>query len=58
MLAGGGAGKPKSGRHIKYNGLPLSNLHLATLDMMQIPTEGFMDPKYSDATGELDHLSM
>jgi len=58
LLAGGGAGQIKSGRHIRYNGLPLSNLHLATLDMMKVPTEGFLDNKYSDATGKLEHLSI
>ena len=58
VLAGGGAGQIKGGRHIKYAGLPLSNLHLAILDMVKVPTEGYVDSKYSDATGKLEHLSI
>ena len=58
VLAGGGAGQIKSGRHIRYNGLPLSNLHLSVLDMMKVPAEGFLDSKNSDATGKLEHLSL
>jgi len=38
--------------------LPFSNLHLAVLDMLKVPTEGYLDPKYSDATGKLEHLSI
>jgi hypothetical protein len=57
-LVGGGAGQIKGGRHIKYAGLPLSNLHLAILDMLKVPTEGYLDSKYSDATGKLEHLSL
>jgi hypothetical protein len=37
----------------------MSNLHLTVLDMAGIPdVEGFLDPKWSDATGTLDVLSM
>jgi hypothetical protein len=58
VLVGGGASQIKGGRHIRYAGLPFSNLHLSILDMMKVPTEGFLDPKYSDATGKLEHLSL
>ena len=58
VLAGGGAGQIKGGRHIRYQGDPFSNLHLAILDMLKVPTEGYLDPKYSDATGKLEHLSI
>ncbi len=55
-LAGGGAGKIKGGRHLVYRGLPLSNLHLATLDMLGIPDSTFLIPNDSDATGKLEGL--
>jgi hypothetical protein len=58
LLVGGGSGKIKGGRHIRYSGAPFSNLHLAVLDMLQIPVEGYLDSKYSDATGKLDLLSV
>jgi len=58
VLAGGAGGQLKGGRHIKYNAQPLSNLHLSVLDMMKVPTEGYLDSKYSDATGKLEHLSI
>ena len=55
-LVGGGAGKIKGGRHLVYEGLPLSNLHLATLDMLGIPDSTFLIPNDSDATGMLEGL--
>ncbi len=58
LLLGGGAGQIKGGRHIRYAGLPLSNLHLTILDMLKVPTEGYLDSKFSDATGKLEHLSV
>jgi hypothetical protein len=58
LLVGGGAGQIKGGRHLRYKGLPFSNLHLAILDMLKVPTEGYLDPKDSDATGKLEHLSI
>jgi hypothetical protein len=58
LLLGGGSGALKGGRHIKYQGQPLSNLHLAVLDMLKVPVEGFLDSKYSDATGKLDRLEV
>jgi len=58
VLVGGGAGQIKGGRHIRYGRAPFSNLHLSILDMLKVPTEGFLDNKYSDATGKLEHLSI
>jgi len=52
-VLGGGGGKLKSGRHIRYTGeAPLNNLLLAMLDKAGVPTE-----KLGDSTGELQHLS-
>ena len=58
LLAGGGGGAIKGGRHIRYNGVPFSNLHLTVLDMMGVPAEGYLDKENSDATGKLEFLSI
>jgi hypothetical protein len=58
LLLGGAAGKLKGGRHIRFTGLPMSNLLLSVLDLAQIPIEGYLDSKYSDATGKLDLLTV
>jgi hypothetical protein len=52
-LVGGGCGKLKSGRHVKYpSETPMTNLLLAMLDKAGVRTE-----KLGDSTGELEHLS-
>jgi hypothetical protein len=44
MLVGGGAGKLKGGRHIKYaQPTPLANLHLTLLDKVGIHLDSFGD---------------
>jgi Protein of unknown function (DUF1552) len=58
VVAGGAAGQIKGGRHLRYEGTPLTNLHLALLDMMKIPAEGFLEGKQTDATGKLERLSL
>jgi len=58
ILVGGANGQMKGGRHIRYNAVPMSNMLLTMLDMAKIPTEGYLDPKYSDATGKLDILTL
>ncbi len=53
VLAGGGAGQIKGGRHLRYpKDTPLNNLLLNLLDKAGVPTE-----KFGDATGRLDYLS-
>ncbi len=50
VLAGGGAGQLKGGRHIKYpKGTPLANLHMTLLDKLGAPVESM-----GDSTGMLD----
>jgi len=44
----------KTGRHLRYQGLPMSNLLLSILDLVNVPIDGYLDSKYSDATGKLD----
>ena len=52
LVAGGGAGRLKGGRHIKYaEATPLANLHLTLLDKMGIHMDAF-----ADSTGKLDEL--
>ncbi len=53
LVAGGGAGTLKTGRHIQYSkGTPLANLFVSMLDRAGVNHESL-----GDATGELDHLS-
>jgi hypothetical protein len=58
LLVGGAAGQLKGGRHIRYAGLPMSNLLLSVLDLAKVPIEGYLDGKYSDATGKLELLAV
>jgi hypothetical protein len=52
-VLGGGNGRLKGGRHLKYaKETPLNNLLLSLLDMAGVHTE-----KFGDATGELQHLT-
>ena len=54
LLAGGGAGLLKQGRHIRYpENTPAANLYLTMLDKIGIPVEGF-----GDSTGKLELLSV
>ncbi|HLN32447.1 MAG TPA: DUF1552 domain-containing protein [Gemmataceae bacterium] len=53
LLAGGGRGKIKGGRHIRYpKETPLTNLYLGMLDRMGVPVKSF-----GDSTGRLESLS-
>ncbi|MGB9068711.1 MAG: DUF1552 domain-containing protein [Candidatus Acidiferrales bacterium] len=54
LLAGGGGGQIKGGRHLQYPDMtPMTNLHLALLDKLGVPVE-----KLGDSTGELNLLSV
>ena len=54
LLAGGGAGRIKGGRHIKCRmDTPLANLHLTLLDRMGIPVEHF-----GDSTGKIELVGL
>lgn len=53
ILAGGGAGRIRSGRHIRYkNGTPLCNLYVWMMNQMGARTKGF-----GDSNGVIDQLS-
>ncbi len=49
VLAGGGAGNLKGGRHTNLKGVPLANLHLTLLDQFGVNRE-----RIGDSTGRLD----
>lgn len=52
IVAGGGAGRLKGGRHIKYDEpMPLANLHLTLLDKV-----GIHQDKFGDSKGRVDEL--
>ena len=52
VVAGGGAGKVRGGRHIKYaEPTPMANLHLTLLDSVGVHLESF-----ADSTGKIDTL--
>jgi hypothetical protein len=50
LLAGGGAGSLKGGRHVRYNeGTPLTNFELTLLDKLGVPLD-----RLGDSTGKVD----
>jgi hypothetical protein len=49
VLAGGGAGNLKGGRHIKFTNTPLANLHLTLLDQLGVHWD-----KIGDSNGRVD----
>jgi hypothetical protein len=54
LLAGGGAGRLKGGRHLTYpSGTPLANLYLRLMEMTGVPVEAF-----GDSTGNLNLLAV
>jgi hypothetical protein len=55
LVVGSAQGKIKGGRHIKYNHVPISNLHLKIMDIANVSAEEFLNDE-TDATGLLDGL--
>lgn len=52
LVAGGGAGKIKGGRHLRYKqAAPLANLHLTLLDKVGVRLD-----RFSDSTGKITEL--
>ena len=49
ILAGGGAGTLKGGRHIRFKNVPLANLHLTLMDQL-----GAHWDRIGDSTGRVD----
>ncbi len=51
ILAGGGGGTLKTGRHVRYDDTPLNNLYLSMLDRMGVKID-----RHGDSTGRLGML--
>jgi hypothetical protein len=49
VLAGGGGGSLKGGRHLRFKDVPLANLHLTLMDHF-----GVVMDKFGDSTGRVD----
>jgi hypothetical protein len=49
ILAGGGAGTLKGGRHIRFRSTPLANLHLTLMDQLGVHRD-----RIGDSTGRID----
>jgi len=49
VLVGGGAGTLRGGRHVRYGGVPLANLHLTLLDRFGVHLDDI-----GDSTGRID----
>src|SRR5437762_3521157 len=49
ILAGGGAGHLKGGRHVRFKNMPLANLHLTLLDQFGVHRD-----QIGDSTGRVD----
>lgn len=49
LLAGGGSGHLKGGRHIRFRNMPLANLHLTLLDQFGVHLD-----RIGDSTGRVD----
>jgi hypothetical protein len=53
VLVGGGAGRIKGGRHVRYpKDTPVTNLFLNMLDKLGVPANSI-----GDSTGRLEYLS-
>jgi hypothetical protein len=48
LLAGGGGGTLRPGRHVRFNRAPMTNLYLSLLDRLGAPTD-----RLGDSTGLL-----
>jgi hypothetical protein len=49
ILAGGGAGNLKGGRHIRFKNTPLANLHLTLMDQFGVHWD-----RIGDSSGRID----
>lgn len=53
FIAGGGAGRIRGGRHLRYaKGTPMTNLYMSILDLMGVQPE-----KVGDSTGKIEYLT-
>ncbi len=57
LLIGGAQGRIRGGRHVRYAGEPLSNLHMTVIDMFDVPTDEYFENETADATGTLPGIT-
>jgi len=57
VVFGGAQGRLKTGRHLRYDHEPFSNLHLYVIDLFGASPEEYVSNDTSDATGILKGLS-
>jgi hypothetical protein len=53
LLAGGGSGSIKGGRHLKFSDAPMANLLVTMMDKAGVPVEQF-----GDSTGKIAELGL
>ena len=56
-LFGGGQGKFRGGRHLRYPAEPLSNLPLTVMEMANVPVAEYFENDTADATGLLPGIT-
>jgi hypothetical protein len=56
-VVGGAQGKIRGGRHLRYAGEPLSNLHMTMMDMFDVPVDEYYENETADATGTLPGIA-
>ncbi len=57
LLIGGAQGRIRGGRHVRYPGEPVSNLHMTVMEMFNVPTEEYFKNETADATGTLPGIT-
>ncbi|MFQ5982703.1 MAG: DUF1552 domain-containing protein, partial [Woeseiaceae bacterium] len=57
LLMGGVQGRIRGGRHLRYAGEPLSNLHMTAINLFDVPTDEYFENETTDATGTLPGIT-
>lgn len=57
VLIGGAQGRIRGGRHLRFAGEPLSNLHMTVMNLFDVPTEEYFENETADATGVLPGIT-
>ncbi len=57
LLIGGAQGRIRGGRHVRYPGEPVSNLHMTVMEMFDVPMEEYFANETADATGTLPGIT-
>ena len=57
VLFGGAQGRVRGGRHLRFQGEPLSNLHLAVMDLLGVSVDAYFENETADATGVLPGIA-